>query len=637
MRSLRAAALASACSASSATRARPSCRCSSTSRPTSATCSACRNRSWSAWPTATRRRPQNAAFVNLHSAVGVGHAMGAIFTACKNRTPLVITAGQQARSLFPFDPFLFAAQATELPKPYVKWSGEPARAEDVPRRSPRAYYIAMQPPRGPVLVSIPSDDWARPASPSSRAASAARRAATPPSLAAIGAALDALRAPAFVDRRRRRPRRRLGRGARARRAPSRARLHRADVGRSGFPEDHPLFAGFLPAMREPIVDALPATTWCSCSARPRSRTTSKATARTCRPAPALCQIIDDAESPRWAPVGTAVVATCGRGARPCWQRPAPPTALAPPAARAARRAPSRRRRCRSRIALQTLPGFATPSTSSSKSAEPRPVMHGHLPTLQARPSTRWPAAASASPAGRRRRGAGAARDARDRAGRRRLGDVLDPGPLERGAAEAADHVRHPQQPALRGAAASSRRPSASQPAPSSPAPSCAGLDFVALARGHGRRRAFASSRPEALRDVAHAALRSVRRRWSRSTSPEQPPGETMKTARRASPLAVSIARLARRLAPRPRSRRPGPTSRSTSSSTSRPAAPPTRSRALAAAAAGRAGTAGRGREPRRRRRQRRRRRGREVGARRLHAADELGRHGLGQSAHLRRR
>ena len=47
----------------------------------------------------------NAAFVNLHSAVGVGHAMGAIFTAYKNRTPMLITAGQQSRSILPFDPF----------------------------------------------------------------------------------------------------------------------------------------------------------------------------------------------------------------------------------------------------------------------------------------------------------------------------------------------------------------------------------------------------------------------------------------------------------------------------------------------------------------------------------------------------
>src|SRR4029450_13965078 len=40
---------------------------------------------------------RNAAFVNLHSAVGVGHAMGNIFTAYRNRTPMVISAGQQAR------------------------------------------------------------------------------------------------------------------------------------------------------------------------------------------------------------------------------------------------------------------------------------------------------------------------------------------------------------------------------------------------------------------------------------------------------------------------------------------------------------------------------------------------------------
>src|SRR5690606_37688222 len=68
---------------------------------------------------------RNAALVNLHSAAGVGHAMGNIFTAYKNRTPLVITAGQQARSILPYEPFLFAAQAAEMPKPYVKWSNEP--------------------------------------------------------------------------------------------------------------------------------------------------------------------------------------------------------------------------------------------------------------------------------------------------------------------------------------------------------------------------------------------------------------------------------------------------------------------------------------------------------------------------------
>src|SRR5271167_1431850 len=104
---------------------------------------------------------RNAGLVNLHSATGLGHALGSLVTAYKNQTPLVITAGQQARSILPFEPFLFAEKAPEFPRPYVKWSCEPARAEDVPAAIARAYYTAMQPPRGPTFVSIPVDDWDR--------------------------------------------------------------------------------------------------------------------------------------------------------------------------------------------------------------------------------------------------------------------------------------------------------------------------------------------------------------------------------------------------------------------------------------------------------------------------------------------
>ncbi len=78
---------------------------------------------------------------------------------------MLIIAGQQARSILPYDPFLAARQATEFPQPYVKWACEPAAAEDVPQAVARAYYTAMQPPRGPVFVSVPVDDWDRPAAP----------------------------------------------------------------------------------------------------------------------------------------------------------------------------------------------------------------------------------------------------------------------------------------------------------------------------------------------------------------------------------------------------------------------------------------------------------------------------------------
>src|ERR687886_1600715 len=56
------------------------------------------------------RATSRAAFCNLHSAVGVGHAAGSIFTAFRNQAPLVISAGQQVRSLLPLRPFLGATE-----------------------------------------------------------------------------------------------------------------------------------------------------------------------------------------------------------------------------------------------------------------------------------------------------------------------------------------------------------------------------------------------------------------------------------------------------------------------------------------------------------------------------------------------
>jgi benzoylformate decarboxylase len=106
------------------------------------------------------RRP---AFVNLHTSAGTGNAMCSIMTAFINKTPLIITAGQQTREMIVCDPFLTNRDETVLPRPWVKWAYQPTRAQDVPRAIMRAYAIALQPPSGPVFVSIPLDDWDRPA------------------------------------------------------------------------------------------------------------------------------------------------------------------------------------------------------------------------------------------------------------------------------------------------------------------------------------------------------------------------------------------------------------------------------------------------------------------------------------------
>jgi benzoylformate decarboxylase len=98
------------------------------------------------------------AFVNLHSACGVGNAMGAVVNAFHNRAPLVITAGNQDRRHLASEPYLFA-RSKELMAPYVKRSDEPTRAADVPRAIERAWHLAQSPPAGPVFVSVPVDDW----------------------------------------------------------------------------------------------------------------------------------------------------------------------------------------------------------------------------------------------------------------------------------------------------------------------------------------------------------------------------------------------------------------------------------------------------------------------------------------------
>ncbi|TGN95701.1 benzoylformate decarboxylase [Burkholderia sp. USMB20] len=265
---------------------------------------------------------RNAALVNLHSAAGVGHAMGNIFTAYKNRTPLVITAGQQARSILPFEPFLFSAQATELPKPYVKWSCEPARAQDVPAAIARAYYIAMQPPCGPTFVSIPVDDWNQMTEPvEPRSVSLALRP-DPVALDVVGTALDRCARPVFVV------------GAAVDRdgawdeTVALAERHNALVwvsptsGRCSFPESHPLFAGFLPASREAIVARLTGYDLVLSLGAPIFTYHVEGFGPHIPAGADLYQLTDDPDVAAWAPVGTSVVTSLRLGLSDLLTRPA---------------------------------------------------------------------------------------------------------------------------------------------------------------------------------------------------------------------------------------------------------------------------------------------------------------------------
>jgi len=325
---------------------------------------------------------RNAAFINLHSAAGVGHAMGNIFTAYRNRTPLVITAGQQARSILPYDPFLYSSQATELPKPYVKWSVEPARAEDVPLAIARAYYVAMQPPRGPVLVSIPADDWARDCEPvAARVVSQEIRPA-PRVLETIGEALDQASRPAFVV------------GAAVDRDGAwddvvrLAERHNAAVwvapmsGRGSFPEDHDLFAGFLPPMREKIVNLLAAYDVIAALGAAAFTYHVEGVGPHLPAGARLVQLIDDPQIAAWTPQGTSVVGSIRLGVLDLLARPPPRTRERP----ASRRSPppvGPSAPMSAEFVLQTLAAIRDPASIVVEEApSSRRAMQSYLPILR---------------------------------------------------------------------------------------------------------------------------------------------------------------------------------------------------------------------------------------------------------------
>lgn len=279
---------------------------------------------------------RNAAFVNLHSAVGVGHALGNLFTAYRNQTPLVITAGQQARAMLLDEPYLWATQATEFPKPYVKWSCEPARAQDVPAALARAYYLAMQKPCGPTFVSIPVDDWDAPAEPLAARQVSFAFAPDPAVLQQVASALNHSRRPALIAG----PS--VDRDGAWHETVELAERTRAAVwaspmsGRGSFPEDHPLFAGFLPPVRRLLAAKLADYDVVLVLGAPIFTYHVQSEGPVIPAGTQLFQMIDDPEAAAWAPVGTSLLSTLRLGLASLLERvepairPAPSPLVRPP-------------------------------------------------------------------------------------------------------------------------------------------------------------------------------------------------------------------------------------------------------------------------------------------------------------------
>src|SRR5262245_15901286 len=201
--------------------------------------------------------------VNLHTAPGVGNAMGAIFNAQANHSPLLLTAGQQVRAHITMQANLTNRDAIRVVDPFAKWSFEPPRAKDVPHAIARAIHTASIAPKGPAFVSLPMDDWTDEAE-ESEARSAIDRTVEPrfgpdpEGIRSLAERLEKASSPVLVagpD---------IDAAGAWDAAVALAEREKLPVfaspapggGRLGFPEGHPLFQGVLPPAIGPVTETL---------------------------------------------------------------------------------------------------------------------------------------------------------------------------------------------------------------------------------------------------------------------------------------------------------------------------------------------------------------------------------------------
>jgi len=153
-------------------------------------------------------------------------------------------------------------------------------------------------------------------------------------------------------------------------------------GRCSFPEDHRLFAGFLPAMREKIVGLLaphdvvfavgaPAFTYHVEGAGPHVPAGAQ-----------LVQLTDDPDTAAWAPVGVSLVSSVRLGLADLLARPTPAVRTPPPPRAAAPRAESGSPMSVAYV-LQTLAETRKPSDIVVEEApSARPLMQAYLKITQ---------------------------------------------------------------------------------------------------------------------------------------------------------------------------------------------------------------------------------------------------------------
>lgn len=255
-----------------------------------------------------------AVFVNLHSIASAGNGLSAIVDAHYNQTPLVFTTGQQDRRHLLAEPFLLS-RAVEVVRPYVKWAYEPLRAEDIPAAIARGYYLATQPPMGPVFLSIPMDDWMQECPTMEVRRIEQVVLPNPHALDEVVRALDSSRNPALVVGSQ------LEQDRGWQEVVALAEHLNADVfqepipPRWTFPRSHPLFRGGLLPAQQPLANQLAEYDTVVVLGAPVFLYYAYVPGNTVRPGTKLFQITNSSYHASTALAGTSIVGNLAAAAR----------------------------------------------------------------------------------------------------------------------------------------------------------------------------------------------------------------------------------------------------------------------------------------------------------------------------------
>ncbi|QRP49348.1 thiamine pyrophosphate-dependent enzyme [Amycolatopsis sp. FDAARGOS 1241] len=270
----------------------------------------------------------------LHTTAGLGNAVGALATARVNRAPLVVLVGQQDRRHLALEPFLAGHRLDDVAAPAPVWVGEPPRPQDVPGALARAWHEARD-HRGPALVIVPMDDWLAPAELDEPLPAPARllrtTAAEPEVVAELEKFLVGAEKPVLV----------VGAGAddadswhalEALAERLRCPVWQEAFGaRAGFPQDHPQFAGHLPAGRAELRKVLAGHDAVLAVGAPVFRQYPREPGRLIGAGTRVAVVTDDPGEAHRSPADLAVLArpaaVCGPLARRLPARPAPAETL----------------------------------------------------------------------------------------------------------------------------------------------------------------------------------------------------------------------------------------------------------------------------------------------------------------------